>query len=106
MVNNINYYQQRSLVIEALPANNEDFATQFGFLEITGTGGIRVINTGGASAAEGGMGNDNDDDEAKGEITKPSGEKAGRNSDAEDEDTRFDPIKKNVREEEKKADKE
>jgi len=84
-----------------------DLEIQTGTLEVTGTGEIRVTNTGGSSASEGGMGSDSDDQKAKGDITLPGGGKAGSTpGDEEDDDTRFDPIKKNVREAEKKADKE
>lgn len=73
-----------------------------GALEVTGTGEIRIRNTGGSSASEGGMGSDSDDDKAKGDITKP-GEGRSGNSSSDDSDTAFDPIKKNVREKEKEA---
>ena len=71
-------------------------------LEVDSTGQIRVTNTGGSSASEGGMGNDNTDDKAKGDLKKTGG-KLGENmsGDESEEDTRFDPIKKNVREAEK-----
>ena len=78
----------------------EDFnETEIGILEIIGTGEIRVRNTGGSSASEGGMGSDSDD-KAKGDLSKPDTGKNGNNS-ARDEDISFDPIKKNVREAEK-----
>src|SRR5215210_4419158 len=73
---------------------------ELGTLEIIGTGEIRVRNTGGSSASEGGMGSDSDD-KAKGDLTKPDTGKTGNNSASEDEDISFDPIKKNVREAEK-----
>ena len=83
----------------------EDFdETKTGSLEIIGTGEIRVRNTGGSSASEGGMGSDSDD-KAKGDLTKPDTGKTGNNSAGEDEDISFDPIKKNVRESEKQQNK-
>ena len=83
----------------------EDFdETETGTLEIIGTGEIRVRNTGGSSASEGGMGSDSDD-KAKGDLTKPDTGKNGNNSASEDEDISFDPIKKNVREAEKQQNK-
>lgn len=83
----------------------DDFEIETGGLEVTGTGEIRVVNTGGSSASEGGMGSDSDDDKSKGEVTLPGGEKTGTVAgDEDDQDTSFDPIKKNVREAEKKAD--
>ena len=81
-----------------------DINIETGALEVTGVGQIRVINTGGSSASEGGMGSDSDDDKAKGDLTKPDGGKTGNISgDEDDDDTAFDPIKKNVRQAEKKA---
>lgn len=82
----------------------EDPEIQTGLLEVTGTGEIKIINTGGSSASEGGMGSDSDDSVSKGDVTKPGGGKTSiKDTDAEDDDTSFDPIKKNVREAEKKA---
>lgn len=77
-----------------------------GTLEVDGTGQMTVTNTGGSSASEGGMGNDNMDDKSKGELKK-TGEQPGESmrGDESEEDTRFDPIKKNVREAEKRVDK-
>lgn len=86
----------------------EDFdeVAEPGTLEITGTGEIRVRNTGGSSASEGGMGSDSDDDKTKGELTKSGGDKSGnRASEDADSDITFDPIKKNVRKAEKEQDK-
>ncbi|WP_018613249.1 hypothetical protein [Segetibacter koreensis] len=82
----------------------EDFEIETDRLEVTGTGEIRVTNTGGSSASEGGMGSDSDDDKAKGDLTTTGGKKTGNAAgDEKDEDTTFDPIKKNVREAEKKG---
>jgi hypothetical protein len=91
----------------AAPTIGLDFGEAKSTLEVDGTGKIRVINTGGSSASEGGMGNDNMDDKAKGELRK-TGEKAGESmrGDETEEDTAFDPIKKSVREAERAADKE
>ncbi len=72
--------------------------------EVDGTGRIIITNTGGASASEGGMGTGSDDDREKGSLSKP-GEKSG-SATTDDEDTTFDPIKKNAREAEKERDKE
>ncbi len=76
-----------------------------GAFEIIGTGEIRVKNTGGSSASEGGMGSDSDtdNDKAKGDLTEPGQGKGGNRSVEEDDsDITFDPIKKNVREAEKR----
>ena len=69
--------------------------------EVTGTGNIRIRNTGGASSSEGGMGSGNDDDTSKGDLSKP-GESSGasKTNDAESEES-FDPIGKNIKEKEK-----
>lgn len=85
----------------------ENFGDAESTLEVNGIGEIQIRNTGGSSASEGGMGNDNEDDKAKGELSKIGG-KAGENmtGDETEDDTSFDPIKKNVREAEKARDKE
>lgn len=74
---------------------------EIGTLEITGTGIIRVRNTGGSSASEGGMGTGTDDDKEKGELNK-KGVEPGKSLD-DSEDFTLDPIKKNVRENEKSS---
>ena len=79
---------------------------KIGSLEITGTGVIRVINTGGSSASEGGMGNDNHGDE-KGTITKPGDKSSSKSAGMTTSDDTFDPVKKEAIEEtEKRSDKE
>ncbi|CAA9465942.1 MAG: hypothetical protein AVDCRST_MAG96-24 [uncultured Segetibacter sp.] len=84
----------------------EDFGdTETGTLEIIGTGEIKVRNTGGSSASEGGMGSDSNtgNDKAKGDLTKPgTGQEGTRSVEEDDSDITFDPIKKNVREAERK----
>ena len=92
---------------ELTTVSGDDFNKEKSRLEVDGSGEIRVRNTGGSSASEGGMGNDNTDDKAKGELTRP-GEKKGESmrGDETDSDTSFDPIKKNVREKEQSADNE
>jgi hypothetical protein len=71
-----------------------------GTLEVLGTGQLKVINTGGSSASEGGMGSSSDDDREKGELSNTE-----ERSDAKgDGDGSFDPIKKNVKEKEKQQD--
>ncbi|MDB5245716.1 MAG: hypothetical protein JWQ40_110 [Segetibacter sp.] len=69
-------------------------------LEITGTGKIRVVNTGGSSASEGGMGNDNQGDE-KGTISKPGEKGSSKSAGMTTSDETFDPIKKEAIEETK-----
>ncbi len=89
-----------------VPIITENFETETGALEVTGTGEIRIKNTGGSSASEGGMGSGSDDDKAKGDLTKPGENKSDNSKSSDDDsDTSFDPIKKNVREKEKAADK-
>lgn len=86
---------------------SEDFdRAETGTLEITGTGEIRVRNTGGSSASEGGMGSDSEDSKAKGDLAKPADGKGGNlGAGDDDSDITFDPIKKNVRKAEKEQDK-
>jgi len=77
-----------------------------GTLEVNGFGEIEIRNTGGSSASEGGMGNDNQDDKAKGDLSKMGGNTGESiRGDESESDISFDPIKKNVREAEKAADK-
>jgi hypothetical protein len=73
-------------------------------LGVSGTGELVIVNTGGSSASEGGMGSGSADDTEKGSLSKP-GEKSGEASSNEDDDITFDPLKKNIREAEKKSDK-
>ncbi|MDB5193290.1 MAG: hypothetical protein JWQ96_2853 [Segetibacter sp.] len=74
-----------------------------GHIEVTGTGEIRIVNTGGSSAGEGGMGSGHKEDTSKGDLTK-AGEKSGTT--ATEEDNGFDPIGKGIKEKEKLQDKE
>jgi hypothetical protein len=65
-----------------------------GTMEITGTGNIRIINTGGSSASEGGMGTGGGAEKGAG-ITDPGGknEKQDKgNTDSSEQDT-WDPLK-------------
>jgi hypothetical protein len=73
--------------------------------EVNGTGNLVITNTGGSSASEGGMGSGSDDDTEKGSLSKP-GEKSGQASRNDDEeDLTLDPLKKNIKEAERKNDK-
>lgn len=75
---------------------------EIGRYEVSGTGDLMIYNTGGSSAGDGGMGSGSKDDTEKGDLVSP-GEKSG--TDGGDENT-FDPIKKSVKEAEKKRDNE
>jgi len=79
----------------------EDCEIEIGTLEIAGTGDIRIRNTGGSSASEGGMGSGGDDEKVKGDLTKQGGGTGTSKSD--DSDITFDPLKKEAREETEKA---
>ena len=76
------------------------YETETGMLEVSGTGNLRIVNTGGSSASEGGMGSGNDEEKEKGEIDTESSKK-----EKDEADTTFDPIKRNVREKEREAEK-
>jgi hypothetical protein len=76
-----------------------DYRTELSSFEVTGTGELKIVNTGGSSASEGGMGSDSEGDKAKGDLKKS--DTGNTTSDQDDEDFTFDPIKKNVREAEK-----
>jgi len=66
-----------------------------GLFEIDGTGKLQITNTGGTSAAEGGMGSGSESEKEKGELQDPSsGEKGGKPN--TDSNTGFDPIKENI----------
>jgi hypothetical protein len=73
-------------------------SVQVGCYEVTGIGNLQIINTGGSSSSEGGMGSGSDDDQSKGDLSK-SGDKSG-SSKVNEEET-FDPIGKNIREKER-----
>ncbi len=85
----------------------ENTEVETGTLEISSTGNIVIRNTGGSSAAEGGMGSGSDDKREKGELTKPGEGAIKRNgnsgADEGDSDTSFDPVKKDIKEAEKAA---
>ncbi len=68
-----------------------------GSFEIDGTGKLQIINSGGTSAAEGGMGSGSKDEKEKGDLRQPlTGEKGGTpNSDMEEG---WDPVKENIEE--------
>lgn len=67
-------------------------------VEVTGAGKLQIVNTGGSSAAEGGMGSSNEDDRGKDDnATTSGGTTSGK--DAGNPES-FDPIKKNVKEKE------
>jgi hypothetical protein len=76
-----------------------------GYLEVDGTGKLLITNTGGTSAAEGGMGSGSKDEIEKGDLQQPlSGEKGGKpNSDLE---KGWDPVKENIDEATAKRNKE
>lgn len=63
---------------------------------IDGTGRLQVVNTGGTSAAEGGMGSGSDNSgKEKGDLEHPStGEKGGKPN--TDSDAGWDPIGENI----------
>jgi hypothetical protein len=63
--------------------------------EVDGTGKLQIINSGGTSASEGGMGSGSKDEKEKGDLRQPlTGEKGGTpNSDMEEH---WDPVKENI----------
>src|SRR6478752_6324323 len=67
-----------------------------GQFEVDGTGNLQISNSGGTSAAEGGMGSGSKDEIEKGDLKQQplSGEKGGKpNTDLE---KGWDPIKENI----------
>src|SRR3954453_22585485 len=66
-----------------------------GSFEIDGTGKLQIMNSGGTSAAGGGMGSGSKDEKEKGDLQQPlTGEKGGTpNSDME---KGWDPVKENI----------
>jgi hypothetical protein len=62
-------------------------------MEISGTGNIQIVNTGGSSASEGGMGTGGGTEKGPG-INDPAGKKDNQSNstDSADEDT-WDPLK-------------
>lgn len=85
---------------DLIPATTFDYAISSYF--VTGTGNIHIFNTGGASSSEGGMGSGNDNDTSKGDLSKP-GERTGNSPVDKDTEEGFDPIGKNIKENEKEA---
>jgi hypothetical protein len=83
----------------------DDSSLEQGRLAVDGTGTMVIVNTGGSSASEGGMGSGSDDDREKGSLSKP-GEKSGSATTDDDNNTSFDPLKKSAKEAEKAKDKE
>src|SRR5438270_14074391 len=70
---------------------------EMGSFEIDGTGKLQIVNTGGTSAAGGGMGSSSKDEKEQGDLQQPlTGEKGGTpNSDME---KGWDPMKENIEE--------
>ena len=65
---------------------------------IDGTGKLQVVNTGGTSASEGGMGSGSQDNKEKGQLQHPvTGEDGGTPN--EDSEAGWDPIGENIKEE-------
>ncbi len=60
-------------------------------MHVSAEGILKILNTGGSSAAEGGMGTGADEDTEKGEIQKENQQEVRENN-----EDHFDPIKKNV----------
>jgi hypothetical protein len=82
--------------------NVSEHGTNENRFEVNGTGELIVTNTGGSSAGDGGMGSGSTEDTEKGDLVKP-GEKSGTTS---NDDDSFDPIKKSVKEAERKRENE
>jgi hypothetical protein len=93
------YTYNQSLEVEV--ANNEGiYKPELSIFEISGTGNIEIRNTGGSSAAEGGMGDGGGTE--KGAGIKTSDDKDKKGTTGKDADT-WDPLKPK---EEKEKDKE
>jgi hypothetical protein len=93
------YTYNQSLEVEF--ANNEGiYKPELSIFEISGTGNIEIRNTGGSSAAEGGMGDGGGTE--KGAGIKTSDDKDKKGTTGKDADT-WDPLKPK---EEKEKDKE
>src|SRR4051794_33186842 len=70
-------------------------AWETGLFEIDGTGKLQIINSGGTSAAEGGMGSGSKDEKEKGDLKQPlTGEKGGTPN--KDMEKGWDPVKENI----------
>lgn len=73
-------------------------AEQNNGLEIDGSGRLQIVNTGGSSAAEGGMGSGSDNEKEKGDLTSNM-EETGSTKTANDPNKSWDPVKDNIDEE-------
>lgn len=75
--------------------------------EIDGTGKLQIINTGGTSASEGGMGSGSESSKEKGDLQgNLQGDKGGTANGDSDTGTGWDPMKKHIEEATAKRDKE
>ena len=80
-----------------LITEEKEWWRESGHLEIDGTGKLQITNTGGTSAAEGGMGSNSDSEIEKGELQQPLSGKKGAQPNT-DSDTGWDPVKENIEE--------
>jgi hypothetical protein len=76
-------------------AEENETAWEFGSLEIDGTGKLQVTNSGGTSAAEGGMGSGSESEKEKGDLKGPLHDEKGGKPNT-DSNTGFDPVKENI----------
>lgn len=86
--------QQTIMKTKTMFINTEN-ATIF----VDGSGNLLVINTGGQSAGEGGMGSSSDSDTSKGDLAD-EGERSGVKKGPE-EDDKWDPLGDNIKEKER-----
>ena len=76
-----------------------------GSFEIDGTGKLQIVNTGGTTAAEGGMGSGSQSGREKGDLKdQENGIKGGEPN--TESDTGWDPVKENIEEATAKRNKE
>lgn len=79
-----------------------------GQFEITGDGELRIVNTGGSDAAQGGMGSGSDTKQEKGDMSNVKGSNTFSNPSRaeEEEDTSNDPVGKEIKKAEREAERE
>lgn len=89
-----------SMYNQDMDKNEKGFDQFQEVMEIDGTGTLIIKNTGGSSAAEGGMGSDSGDEKQKGELHSLDHDEKQNDLGMNDPDS-FDPLKKDAIEETK-----
>lgn len=82
---------QKETLLELDTYLEKSWVTELSSFEVSGTGNIQIRNTGGSSAAEGGMGDGGGSE--KGAGIKETGSTTKEKGDFETSDDKWDPVK-------------